>query len=45
MTITIRFTKIELEMLKELQKKDKRYKNGLKEKIRVDLKIDYSKII
>ena len=45
MTITIRLTKVEVEMLKELQKKDKRYKNGLKEKIRLDLKIDYSKIL
>ncbi|MDB4486343.1 hypothetical protein N9025_02930 [Synechococcus sp. AH-707-B22] len=45
MTITIRLTKVEVEILKELQKKDKRYKKGLEEKIRVDLKIDYSKII
>ena len=45
MTITIRLTKVEYEMLKELQKKEKRYKNGLEEKIRSDLKIDYPKII
>ena len=45
MTITIRLTKVEVEMLKELQKKDKRYKNGLKEKVRLDLKIDYPKIL
>ena len=41
MTITIRFTKVEVEMLKELQKKDKRYKKGLEEKIRSDLSADY----
>ncbi len=29
MTITIRLTKVEYEMLKELQKRDKRYKKGL----------------
>ena len=45
MTITIRLTKVEVEMMKELQKKDKRYKNGLEKKIRLDLKIDYPKII
>ena len=45
MTITIRLTKVEVEILKELQKKDKRYKKGLEEKIRVDLKIDYPKIL
>lgn len=37
MTITIRLTKVEVEMLKELQKKDKRYKKGLGEKVRSDL--------
>ena len=41
MTITIRLTKVELEILKELQKKDKRYKKGLEEKIRLDLSSDY----
>ena len=41
MTITIRLTKVEFEMLKELQKKDKRYKRGLEDKIRSDLKIDF----
>ena len=41
MTITIRFTKVEVEMLKELQKKDKRYKKGLEEKIRLDLASEY----
>ena len=42
MTITIRLTKVEVEMLKELQKKDKRYKKGLEEKIRNDLGTDYN---
>ncbi|MDA7685098.1 hypothetical protein N8608_00830 [bacterium] len=41
MTITIRLTKVEVEMLKELQKKDKRYKKGLGEKVRSDLSSDY----
>ena len=37
MNITIRLTKVEFEMLKELQKKDKRYKKGLEMKVRSDL--------
>tara|TARA_B000000565_G_scaffold206160_1_gene159554 strand:+ start:347 stop:481 length:135 start_codon:yes stop_codon:yes gene_type:complete len=41
MNITIRLTKVEFEMLKELQKKDKRYQKGLEGKIRSDLKIDF----
>ena len=41
MNITIRLTKVEYEMLKELQKKDKRYKKGLDEKIKDDIKRDY----
>ena len=41
MNINIRLTKVEYEMLKELQKKDKRYKRGLEEKIRLDLAADY----
>ena len=41
MNITIRLTKVEYEMFKELQKKDKRYKKGLEEKIRLDLSSDY----
>ena len=48
MTITIRLTKVEVEMLKELQKKDKKdkkYMRGLQEKVKSDLKIDYSKIM
>ena len=43
MTITIRLTKVEVEMLKELQKRDKRYKKGLEEKVKLDLKGDYGK--
>ena len=41
MTITIRLTKVEFEMLKELQKRDKRYKKGLEEKVRGELRKDY----
>jgi len=41
MNITIRLTKVEYEMLKELQKRDKRYKKGLEEKVRSDLAEDY----
>ena len=37
MNITIRLTKVEYEMLKELEKKDKRYRKGLEEKIRSEL--------
>lgn len=42
MTITIRLTKVEYEMLKELQKKDKRYKKGLEEKIKLDIQKNFS---
>ena len=45
MNITIRLTKVEYEMLKELQKKDKRYKSGIELKVKSELKIDYSMII
>ena len=41
MNITIRLTRVEFEMLKELQKSDKRYKKGLVEKVRSDLTMDY----
>ena len=41
MNITIRLTKVEYEMLKELQKRDKRYQKGLDEKIKDDIKRDY----
>ena len=37
MNITIRLTRVEYEMLKELQKKDKRYKKGLEEKVKQDI--------
>ena len=42
MNITIRLTKVEYEILRELQKKDKRYKKGLEEKVRVDVNQDYA---
>ena len=41
MNITIRLTKVEYEMLKELQRKDKRYNQGLEGKVRSDLMSDY----
>ena len=41
MNVTIRLTKVEVEMLKELQKRDKRCKKGIEEKIKIDLKEDY----
>ena len=41
MNITIRLTKVEYEMLKELQKKDKRYKKGLPEKVKDEISQDY----
>ena len=41
MNITIRLTKVEYEMLNELQKKDKRYKKGLESKVKRDLLFDY----
>ena len=37
----IRLTAVEQEMLKVLQQKDKRYKPGLEQKIRTELKLDY----
>lgn len=43
MNITIRLTKVEYVMLKELEKKDKRYKRGLDEKIKLELHRDYEK--
>ena len=42
MNITIRFTKVEYEMLKELQKRDKRYKKGLGAKIKGELREDFA---
>ena len=44
MNITIRLTKVEFEMLKELQKRGKRYKKGLESKIRLDTTGDHSLI-
>ena len=44
MNITIRLTKVEVEMLKELQKKDKRYKKGIEEKVKSDLVEDYQSL-
>ncbi len=41
MNITIRLTKVEVEMLKELQKKDNRYKKGLEVKVKSDLMYDH----
>ena len=41
MNITIRLTKVEVEMLKELQKKDKRYKKGVDVKVRNYITDDY----
>jgi len=37
----VRLTAVEQEMLKVLQQKDKRYKQGLEQKIRTELKLDY----
>jgi len=44
MNITIRLTKVEYEMLRELQKKDKRYKKGLESKIITDTIRDHSNL-
>ena len=44
MTITIRLTKVEVEMIKELQKKNKRYKKGLEVKVKMDLAANYKLI-
>ena len=45
MNITIRLTRVEYEMLKEIQKRDKRYKKGLEEKVRSDLSSDYKRLL
>ena len=42
MNITIRLTKVEFEMQKELQKKDQRYKKGLETKVKEDIDMDWS---
>ena len=44
MNITIRLTKVEYEMLKELQKMDKRYKRGLEVKVKSDIVADYQSL-
>lgn len=42
MNITIRLTKVEFAMLKELQKKDKRYKKGLEVKVKTEIFKDFA---
>ena len=44
MNITIRLTKVEYEMLKELQKRDKRYKRGIESKVISDTIKDYGNL-
>lgn len=41
MNITIRLTKVEFEMLKELQKKDKRYRKGIENKVLSEVREDH----
>ena len=41
MNITIRLTKVEYEMLKELQKRDRRYKKGLEVKVKYEILSDF----
>lgn len=45
MNITIRLTKVEYEMLKELQKRDKRYQKGLENKIKTELNKEYASLV
>lgn len=45
MNITIRLTKVEYEMLKELQKKDKRYKKGLEVRVKGEILKDHLELI
>ena len=45
MNITIRLTKVEHEMLRKLQKKDKRYKKGLWEKVKGEIKKDHKPVV
>ena len=42
MNITIRLSKVEYEMLKELQKKDKRYQKGLEAKVIKDIDMNWN---
>ena len=44
MNITIRLTKVEYEMLKELQKKDMRYKKGLETKVKGEIQQDFPSV-
>ena len=44
MNTTIRLTKVEYKMLKELQKKDKRYKKGLGIKVKGEIEKDFTTI-
>lgn len=44
MNFAIRLTMVEYEMLKELQKKNKRYKKGLEQKVKIELSSDYKGI-
>lgn len=41
MNITIRLTKVEYEMLKELKNKEKRHQKGLEDKVGIELKSDF----
>ena len=45
MNITIRLTKVEYEMLRKLQKKDKRYKKGLEVKVKREIPKDHLALI
>jgi len=42
MNITIRLTTVEYEMLKELQKRDKRYRRGLGIKVKREIHKDHA---
>jgi len=42
--LNLPLTKVDLEMLKILQQKDRRYRQGLLNKIQQDLKEDYDRI-
>ena len=44
MNITIRLTKVEYEMLKELQKRDKRYCKGIAIKLKTEIRIDHASL-
>ena len=44
MNLTIKLSKVEYEMLKELQKRDKRYKKGLEEKVKGEIQQDFSSL-